>query len=1071
MKQLNKLLTLLVLTLFVNLLNAQNTDYQQSLQEYRNQNYEKADLLVNNAIVYFKNKNLTDSIAMAYLHKADIAWVAEGNYQALEVIDIAISYSNELTGKNLAKVAVYNKKGQILVNISRFREGIIYLQKALEYIPPDKANSSIVAKLYTDLSWYYLTQDDFNPAMQYARQSLNIQEEIFGKDARQLMGALQSISLIAHGAGDFKVAEEYALELLRIASMHLEKTHPTMGLVHNGLGTIYESSQQYEKALYHFGEMMRIMQADYQLHGNPQMSAIAYNNTAMLYESIGEYTLAESYSEKGLELNKLNYGERGAGIIRPLADLADIKRNLRKYDQADSLYRLAYTIQEEIDEKDGIQLAYVESQYGDLFFDKKEYDKAEELYQRAIKNYRQKSSENTEILQSTLSTLGAVWANKGQTKKAIDMHHSVLDTYRKLHSKGNIRIAGQLNKISEAYMLNENYKDAMKYSDSVFLELLKVKEFPEGNWLLKLPFHHNVINYFNNRIVILNKLHSESGNKKYLIEIIGIADNYNPYLEKGIPAMRTQSSLIQLGEKNEFLYQCAINACWDIYELENNQNYLIKAFEYSERAKALVLLLAANNVLVDANTESSKNTDTDKYWRERISSLNTRYLNSGNSDDSLLTLLTHSIESYRFFQDSLLKIKDPLALQKYYIQPYTIDDIRKQLLSNKETLLEFKITDSHVYQFVVTKDKFAAFRWPVSILKDVEMLKNPYQLTIEKFIDPSYKLFSYFIEPLKKEYIRSDKLLIIPDKTLYELNFELLVSSKKGKNFKEPDYLIKEKEITYLLSATSAIRLKGSTARTNKKALLYAPVFSDKMKSDYRESVKGNLLEDKFYYQLLRQPFSLQAAMSIVNFIQGDLYTGQDAQEKRFKLSAGDYRILHLGTHAEANNEDPLQSRLIMAKPLGNDPDDYSDGYLHAFEIYGMQLKAELAVLSACETGSGAFMDGEGVMSLAHSFMHAGCPSVVMSLWKIDEKSSAEIISVFYKYLADGYSSGEALRKSKLRYLKNSSGELSHPYYWGGLALMGSSKAVYTNYYWLHWILGLTGIGILGIIIWKKYFR
>src|SRR5690606_13580992 len=102
-----------------------------------------------------------------------------------------------------------------------------------------------------------------------------------------------------------------------------------------------------------------------------------------------------------------------------------------------------------------------------------------------------------------------------------------------------------------------------------------------------------------------------------------------------------------------------------------------------------------------------------------------------------------------------------------------------------------------------------------------------------------------------------------------------------------------------------------------------------------------------------------------------------------------------------------------------------------------MHLRAELPLLTACETVTGPWRTGEGVISLAHSFMHAGCASVVMSLWNIDEKASAEIIAGFYEFLAKGESKSTSLQASKLRWIERNGERLAHPYYWAGLAIIG----------------------------------
>lgn len=106
--------------------------------------------------------------------------------------------------------------------------------------------------------------------------------------------------------------------------------------------------------------------------------------------------------------------------------------------------------------------------------------------------------------------------------------------------------------------------------------------------------------------------------------------------------------------------------------------------------------------------------------------------------------------------------------------------------------------------------------------------------------------------------------------------------------------------------------------------------------------------------------------------------------------------------------------------------------------IYGLDINAHLVVLSACETGYGKLNSGEGIMSLARGFLYAGCPGVVMTLWKVEDNQSTKIITSFYKYLADGKSKIEALQLSKLDYLKSSDPLFSHPYFWAGYVDIGN---------------------------------
>ena len=123
--------------------------------------------------------------------------------------------------------------------------------------------------------------------------------------------------------------------------------------------------------------------------------------------------------------------------------------------------------------------------------------------------------------------------------------------------------------------------------------------------------------------------------------------------------------------------------------------------------------------------------------------------------------------------------------------------------------------------------------------------------------------------------------------------------------------------------------------------------------------------------------------------------------------------------------------------------DSLEDNFLQAYEISRLNLNANLVVLSACQTGYGKFEQGEGVISLARSFMYAGVPSLVVSLWQVNDGSTAIIMKAFYKNLADGMNKAEALRKAKLSYLQQAKGIMAHPVFWSPFIQLGDSKPIY----------------------------
>ena len=160
------------------------------------------------------------------------------------------------------------------------------------------------------------------------------------------------------------------------------------------------------------------------------------------------------------------------------------------------------------------------------------------------------------------------------------------------------------------------------------------------------------------------------------------------------------------------------------------------------------------------------------------------------------------------------------------------------------------------------------------------------------------------------------------------------------------------------------------------------------------------------------------------------------ATEQAFKTMAGGFALLHLTTHSLLNEDQPEATCLIL------DPDTsgLEDGLLHNYELYNMNLTAQLAVLSACNTGIGKLQQGEGVMSLAHAFTYAGCPSVLMSLWQVNDFSTASIVGSFYEQLADGKPKDVALRAAKLRYLEETDPLKAAPYFWAGMVSIGEQS-------------------------------
>lgn len=168
-------------------------------------------------------------------------------------------------------------------------------------------------------------------------------------------------------------------------------------------------------------------------------------------------------------------------------------------------------------------------------------------------------------------------------------------------------------------------------------------------------------------------------------------------------------------------------------------------------------------------------------------------------------------------------------------------------------------------------------------------------------------------------------------------------------------------------------------------------------------------------------------------FPESEIYLYSDATESKVKSISSEAKILHFATHAKIDDEKPMLSKLILRPDNSNN----EDGFLFTYEIYNMKISADLVVLSACNTGTGKLTKSEGIMSLARGFKYAGCPSIILGLWSIDDKSTASIMKNFYTHLIQGESISSSLRHAKIKYISDSISELAAPFYWAGLTQIG----------------------------------
>lgn len=413
------------------------------------------------------------------------------------------------------------------------------------------------------------------------------------------------------------------------------------------------------------------------------------------------------------------------------------------------------------------------------------------------------------------------------------------------------------------------------------------------------------------------------------------------------------------------------------------------------------------------------------------------------------TVLLHLKQQYEQFKDRLNRGFPEYANLKNRINTVGLAYLRDSLLNNHEAFLEYFTGDSSIFLFLVRKDTvllheikkdFPLDDWihrfregifgyyTADLAARADSLKNK---TLTQYLGYAYPLYQKLIEPVKQWL--PERLIIAPDGLLGYIPFDALLTSKPSdiNDFRSYPYLIHQHRISYTYSATllAETRNKKSGRRSEKNLLAFAP-FS----ANDTLAIARSQLSSRASGGFAPLPYSGAEVGAIGKSFGGDIVTGDFATASQFCALAGQYRIIHLATHAVADSRSGNFPYLRFSETS----ESIDNGRLNIQDIYNLKLDADLVVLSACETGIGKFQRGEGVISLARAFTCAGARSIVTSLWAVNDRSTAELMRRFYEELVGGKDIDESLRAAKKSWLQTASIRNCHPFFWAAFVPVGN---------------------------------
>ncbi len=842
---------------------------------------------------------------------------------------------------------------------------------------------------------------------------------------RDLIYVLADLGTLNIYSANYERAKQYSEESLALAQQLKDSKDPAgaypdeygIGTALSNLGNISKRDGQFELAIDYFQKSLGFYQKidagslKYSLDILDDLADIG-----RVYRDIGDNVNALSYLNRAMEIAKTSGNiERMAGLYNSLGILYF---NQRDHSKAIEFFQQGL----QLAVNDQIKQAEMLLNIGVAYQLQRDYD-------RAVKNFIKareiaKAIDYKEVVIPVGEGLGAVYKEQGKYNEALD----ALD--------GSLELAKQIGDKTRIAELQWRQAEVL-YAKGNFAESIAI-----GLEAVRLADQLNLRNVRYLVLTTLGKAYRAQGQNELAMQTFSKATSE-------IEEMRGQ--VVGLEHERQLFFEDKIGPYQEMIDLlltRNEAGSKSEALVMAERAKGRVLLdvLATGKVDI-SKAMSDREKEEDRGLNKRIVNLNIligQENSKKHSDDALLKNLNGQLRSariqYEAFQDSLYAVHPDLRAKRGQTAALTPREIGGLVKDEKSAFLEYVVTQSKTYLFVLTKghgsDPLNLRVYSIEVA-DKELIKQAREfremLATESqiFSDTARQLYDLLLKPAEEQLKDKSTICIIPDGILWDLPFQAL-EPKEGRYLLE-DYAISYAPSLSVLKEMAARKKTGQPSGTSVLAFgnptLPREVAAN-MKAVYRGENLGPLPDAEKEVAALRDIWGPSSSR---------VFIGPTADKKTFLAEASKYSIIHLATHGILDDGSPMYSRLVMARSE-NDPSD--DGLLEAREIVQLNLHADLVVLSACQTARGRYGAGEGMVGMSWAFFVAGVPTMVASQWKVDSASTAALMINFHRRLKEtsnkNLSKADALRQAALDIMKEP--RYRHPFYWAGFVMIGSDR-------------------------------
>lgn len=963
---------------------------------------------------------------------------------AIKKYEEALPLLRTISDKKQEAVTLHNL-GKCYELLSDRRQALDYYLKALPLFQAVGARVEEAITLNNIAAMYSLLGEK-RAALKYFEQVLPLRRQ--ANDRAGEATTLSNIGVVYYDLGDKEKALAYFEQALPILRGLGESGREATTL--SNMGAIYSSIGQKQKALEYYNQAVSAFKASKDLRGE----ATALTNMGLVFSHLGDIGKALEYFSQSLPIQE-RLGDR-SGVAHTLINMGAVSDNLGEKQKALSYYERALELKRAIQDRHGESI--ILNNMGRIFEQLGEFHKALKHYNSALSLKQALIDRDGEA--TTLTNIGAVYDIAGEKDLGMQYYRKALAIFQDTkNARGQVSVLGNIGSI---LLDQEKERDALDYLNRA-LTLTRSIEDREGEATTlnnisiayaALGEKQKALDYLYQALPIRRAIGDRSGEAvtlNNLGEIHRLLGDQNKALELFKTALplrqatgdrsgeaKTLASMGRLFEAQEDFQQAldlylksieyqeeirtkarieelktrfaehTVNAYERAILLSRRLGLNKEAFNLSERARARTFLDQLGNVHIDVHKSGDPRLAQElKDLEVKLSIIRLRLSNerarpqstSMNSERSALEKELIAVEQK--YKDLLTQLK---STNPEYASLRSVDTLMlsevQALLEVNTTLISYFVTPSKTTAFVITKNSFHT----VEVIKKESDLQSAvlwfrsFDNLQDKNPESLRELYKWLIAPLKP-YLKGRKLCIIPHGILNYLPFAALSDGRR--------YLVDDYTLTMLPSASVLPFIIKKHPPGNHKMLVIT-------------NAKAKGLDLLTYAD--------QEAEALGRLYPKHAVVNKDATEMAFRAQAGDYSILHIAAHGQLNSSSPLLSRIILG------PDAENDGSLEVREVYELDLlNSELVTLSACDTQLGEHSRGDDIVGLNRAFIYAGAPTVVASLWSVDDKSTSLFMKSFYGHIEQGLSKAAALREAQ----RETRVMYPHPYYWAPFVLTG----------------------------------